>query len=158
LEFVSNQGSQPFFLHIKAANFFLVDLRFFLTFFFVSDAFGSPSNTSLVDRINNLEAQILDGKLVLLIDDGKPLPMQKEANVTSVYGPSFTIEMQGEDSDSDEVEDVYDDASHFMTSGGAYYASLHEDEDYDLYDIYDLQGLTPEQRAFCDAMDINLRV
>ena len=43
-----------------------------------------------------------------------------------------------------------------MTSGGAYDASLHEDEDYDLYDTYDLQVLTLEQQAFCDAMDSNL--
>lgn len=45
------------------------------------------------------------------------------------------------DSDSDdEVEDAYDKTSHFMTSGGSYNASLHEDEDFDLYDTYDLQG------------------
>ena len=44
-----------------------------------------------------------------------------------------------------------------MTSGGAYNASLHEDQNHDLYDTYDLQGLTPKQPAFCDSMDINLR-
>ena len=45
------------------------------------------------------------------------------------------------DSESDdEVEYVYNETSHFMTSRGAYYASLHKDEDYDLYDTYDLQG------------------
>ena len=44
-----------------------------------------------------------------------------------------------------------------MTSGGSYNASLHEDEDFDLYDTYDLQGLNPKQLAFCDSMDINLR-
>ena len=39
--------------------------------------------------------------------------MQKEANVTSFYEPSSTMEMQGEDSDSDEVlEDVYDETLH----------------------------------------------
>ena len=47
------------------------------------------------------------------------------------------------DADSDdEVEDAYDETSHFMASGGSYNASLHEDGDFDLYDTYDLQVLT----------------
>ncbi|GJZ46392.1 hypothetical protein Tco_0593988 [Tanacetum coccineum] len=36
-------------------------------------AYGCPSTTSLVARINELESQMLDGKLVLVGDDGKPL-------------------------------------------------------------------------------------
>ena len=44
-----------------------------------------------------------------------------------------------------------------MTNGGAYDATLCEDEDYDLFDTYDLQGLTSEQHVLCDAMNINLR-
>ena len=38
-----------------------------------TSAFGSPSTTSLAARINELESQMLDEKLVLLGDDGKPL-------------------------------------------------------------------------------------
>nr|GEZ03030.1 hypothetical protein [Tanacetum cinerariifolium] len=36
-------------------------------------AFGSPNKTPLATRINGLERQKLDGKLVLVDDDGKPL-------------------------------------------------------------------------------------
>ena len=67
------------------------------------------------------------------------------------------MDVQGEYLDNDEVEDVYDETSHFMTSGVAYDASLRDDEDYDLFDTYDLQGLTSGRRAFCDVADINLR-
>lgn len=35
-----------------------------------------------------------------------------------------------------------------MASVGAYDVSLLEDEDYDLYDTYDLEGLTKEQHAY----------
>ena len=58
-----------------------------------------------------------------------------------------------EESDSD-VEDVYNEINQFMASVGANTASLYEDKDYD---IYDLDCLTKEQLAFCDAMDNNLR-
>ena len=51
---------------------------------------------------------------MLLGDDGKPLPMQKETNVTSVCGSSITMEMQWEDSDSDKVEDINDDMARYM--------------------------------------------
>lgn len=68
--------------------------------------------------------------------------MEMEPNVTWVCRPSSTMEMQWKDSDYDEVENVYDETSHYMTNGGAYDASLHEHEDYNLFDTYDLQGLT----------------
>ena len=43
-----------------------------------------------------------------------------------------------------------------MANGGANDASLYTDEDTDIYDDYDHEGLTKEQLAFCDDMDINL--
>ncbi|GJX77637.1 hypothetical protein Tco_0324448 [Tanacetum coccineum] len=49
----------------------------------------SPSNTPLVARINELESQMIEGKLVLLNDDGKP-----------------------------EVEEVYDETATYMSSTG----------------------------------------
>ncbi|GKA35717.1 hypothetical protein Tco_0722208 [Tanacetum coccineum] len=67
------------------------------------------------------------------------------------------VEQVMEDSDSDEVEDVYDETANFMASGDANDASLLEDEDYHIYDTYDLDGLTKEQQAIYEAYDINLR-
>lgn len=117
---------------------------------------GHVIKDSLIEKINKLESQIIKGEIVLLGDDEKPLLMQTEANVAHMgnneNSPSSlsnvaccVISNKGKnvdnlfskvgnlvisDSDSnDEVEDVYDKTSHFMTSGGAYDASLHEDED-----------------------------
>ncbi|GJZ57731.1 hypothetical protein Tco_0613225 [Tanacetum coccineum] len=61
------------------------------------------------------------------------------------------------DSDSDsDVEVAYDETAQFMASGGANDASLYEDEDYENYDTYDIEGLTKQELAFDDMMDINL--
>ncbi|GJW83628.1 hypothetical protein Tco_0156773 [Tanacetum coccineum] len=48
-------------------------------------ASGSPSNTPLVTRINELESQMIDEKLVLLGDDGKPLKPYKPMVPSSYY-------------------------------------------------------------------------
>ncbi|GKB67884.1 hypothetical protein Tco_0929296 [Tanacetum coccineum] len=65
-------------------------------------------------------------------------------------------EMVIDDNESD-MEDVCDETAQFMARGGANDASLLEDEDYDIYDGYDLEGLSKEELAFCEAMDFNLR-
>ncbi|GKB76701.1 hypothetical protein Tco_0943596 [Tanacetum coccineum] len=39
----------------------------------IGSASGNSSNSSLVARINEMESQMIEGKLVLLGDDGKPL-------------------------------------------------------------------------------------
>ncbi|GJW21402.1 hypothetical protein Tco_0032024, partial [Tanacetum coccineum] len=45
----------------------------------------------------------------------------------------------------------------FMDSGGSNDGGLLEYEDYDIYDTYDLDGLTNEQHAVCEAYDIYQR-
>ncbi|GJU58345.1 retrotransposon protein, putative, ty1-copia subclass [Tanacetum coccineum] len=55
------------------------------------------------------------------------------------------------------IELAYDESTQFMARGGAIDASLYEDEYYDIYDTYDIKGLTKKDLAFCDMMDINLR-
>ncbi|GKA86243.1 hypothetical protein Tco_0807954 [Tanacetum coccineum] len=82
-------------------------------------ATGSP-NTTILERINNLERKMLDGKLMLVDDDGKPLNKVDYTLVNS-------------DSDSD-VEVTYDETTQFMASEGANDASLYDGEDYDIYD------------------------
>ncbi|GKA05016.1 hypothetical protein Tco_0684136 [Tanacetum coccineum] len=95
---------------------------------------SSTSTTPIVERIDKLERQIIDGKLILADDDWKPLPK--------------VVSMVNQDSDS-EVEDVVDDHAVFMAS-----ISLKSDNDSgygnnilleqcrltkrdDYYDIYD---------------------
>ncbi|GJZ25194.1 hypothetical protein Tco_0562653 [Tanacetum coccineum] len=62
---------------------------------------GSSSNTPIIEKIDKLERQILDGKLMLVDDDGKPLyKVVSKGNV---------------DSDS-EVEVVFDKTANLMAS------------------------------------------
>nr|GFB29810.1 hypothetical protein [Tanacetum cinerariifolium] len=70
---------------------------------FFNVASSSTSTTLIVKRIDKIERQIIDEKLILVDDDGKPLPKVV-----------FTENM---DSDS-EVEDVVDDHAVFMASIG----------------------------------------
>nr|GEY23434.1 hypothetical protein [Tanacetum cinerariifolium] len=58
-------------------------------------------------------------------------------------------------SESD-VKVAYYEIGKFMANGGANDASLYENEDYDIYENYDIEGLTKQELAFCDMMDINL--
>lgn len=74
-------------------------------------AFGSLGTTCLAERINKLESQMLDWKVVLLDDEGKPLPLQKEAT-DNVGNNSKEANHVFDDSFSDEVEDVYNETGH----------------------------------------------
>ncbi|GKB06880.1 ribonuclease H-like domain-containing protein [Tanacetum coccineum] len=88
-------------------------------------ASGSPSTTLIEERINTLERKMLDEKLMLVDDDKKQLNKLDYALVNS-------------DSNSN-VEVAYDETAQLMASGGANDASLYEDEDYDIYDNYDIK-------------------
>ncbi|GKG21619.1 hypothetical protein Tco_0384214 [Tanacetum coccineum] len=105
-------------------------------------ASGSLNTTPLAERINKLEIQMLDGKLILMDNNGKPINKVDSDLVNS-------------DSDSD-VEVAYNEIAQIMASGGANDASLYEDRHYDIYDTYDIEGLTKQELPFCDMMDINL--
>nr|GEW45196.1 hypothetical protein [Tanacetum cinerariifolium] len=98
-----------------------------------SEAVGSPNTTPLAAKINDLERQMLDEKLVFVDDDGKPLKpsMKKEVNMSSIC----------------------------MLSGGANDADLLEDEDFDRYDGFedDVYDLPKAQKAFCDLFYISFR-
>ncbi|GJX84728.1 hypothetical protein Tco_0335502 [Tanacetum coccineum] len=112
-----------------------------------STASGSPSNTPLVTRINELKSQMIEGTLV---DD-----------------------LVNEDNDS-EVEEVYDETATYMAStsfnvnkaskrgngGGnkSLYEQWKENHGEDPYDDddFDDPGLTDAQMKFANAFDINL--
>ncbi|GJV86708.1 reverse transcriptase domain-containing protein [Tanacetum coccineum] len=81
-------------------------------------ASGSPSNTPLVARINELESQMIEGTLVLLDDDEKPLKpstltLPNSSNVIS----KKVDDVVNEDNDI-EVKDVYDEIATYMASTG----------------------------------------
>ncbi|GJT54725.1 hypothetical protein Tco_0989779 [Tanacetum coccineum] len=96
----------------------------------------TPSNnaTLVVARINGLERQMVDGKLVLVDEHGKPLEMK---------------------SDEDEVEMPDDETSRYIasTSRGGFLK-----DDLDWFDGYKAQiyDLHEQILAFCNQFDIRL--
>ena len=111
------------------------------------DSFSSPGTTPIVEKINKLESQLIERKLVLLGDDGKPLPMQK-ANVENYASipsssnasppciskstPNMVKEGKNvgnpfsnvgdiviSDSDDDKVLDDFNETSNFMAFDGS---------------------------------------
>nr|GFC38490.1 hypothetical protein [Tanacetum cinerariifolium] len=67
---------------------------------------------------------MLDGKLMLVNDDGKPLNKGDYAPVNAETDIN--------------VEVAYDETAQYMASGGANDASLYDDEDYDIYNTYNI--------------------
>ncbi|GJR21451.1 reverse transcriptase domain-containing protein [Tanacetum coccineum] len=117
------------------------------------------NDDDLAQMINKLERQILDGKLMLMDDDGKPLK-KVDPPVNS-------------DSES-EVEEVFNEIAGFMAStrlkssskSGYGTKTLLEqwretkvDDDYDSYDedLYDGYDMYENLQAICEDLDINVR-
>ncbi|GKB39737.1 hypothetical protein Tco_0884679 [Tanacetum coccineum] len=136
-------------------------------------AFSSSSTTPLVARINELESQMLDGKFVLLGDDGKPRKPYESTFLSSSNVASKKVDDPVNEDSDDEVLEVYNETATFMASINVHEASksgsgggnksLYEqwkDDHYeDRYndDDFDDHGLTPAQMRFVDAFDISLR-
>nr|GEU30810.1 hypothetical protein [Tanacetum cinerariifolium] len=81
-----------------------------------SSTSGSPNNTPLVAKINELKIQMIEMKLVLLGDDGKHLKPCKPTLPSSSNLVSKKVDdLVNEDSDS-EVEEVYDETVTYMAS------------------------------------------
>ncbi|GKB53029.1 reverse transcriptase domain-containing protein [Tanacetum coccineum] len=99
----------------------------------------SPSNTLLVTRINDLESQMIEGTLMLMDNDGKPLKPSKSTLCSSSNVVSKKVDnLDNEDNDS-EVEEKEN----------------HGKDPYD-DDDFDDPGLTDDQMKFANAFDINL--
>ncbi|GJV31415.1 hypothetical protein Tco_1391815 [Tanacetum coccineum] len=79
-------------------------------------ASGSPSNIPLVERINDLESQMIEGKLVLLDDEGKPLKPSKSTLLISSNVVSKNVDDLFNEDDDSEVEEVYDETATYMAS------------------------------------------
>nr|GEV35930.1 retrotransposon protein, putative, unclassified [Tanacetum cinerariifolium] len=86
---------------------------------------GCLNTTPLAEMVNKIERQMLDGNLMIVDDDWKPLN-------------KFDSDPVNSNSASD-VKVAYGETAQFMASGGANDASLYEDEDYDTYDTYDIE-------------------
>ncbi|GKE23978.1 ribonuclease H-like domain-containing protein, partial [Tanacetum coccineum] len=96
-----------------------------------SEAFGSLNTTPLATRFNDLERKMLNGKFVLVYDDGKPLKKVDD---------SFNA-----DSDSVVDESMYEQ-----------WKETYNEDPYD-DDDFDDCGLTYAHMKFANAFHINLR-
>ncbi|GKA06977.1 hypothetical protein Tco_0686201 [Tanacetum coccineum] len=123
------------------------------------EAFDSPTTTPLIEMINNLKRQILDDKLVLVDDDGKPLK--------KVNSPVNS------DNDS-EVEEVFIETTGFIESTSLNSGSrirfgtkslleqwreTKMDDDYDPYhdDMYIGYDMSENLQAVCGDLNIKVR-
>ncbi|GJS38888.1 hypothetical protein Tco_0563931 [Tanacetum coccineum] len=121
-------------------------------------AHGSSSNTPIIDKIDKLERQILNGKLMFVDDDGNPLV------------PTGNVDCDSES----EVEVVFDKTENLMVStsfkGGSdrgydtnslleQWRETKRDDDYDPYDedLYESNDMSDQLQAICDDLDITVR-
>nr|GEY14309.1 hypothetical protein [Tanacetum cinerariifolium] len=137
-------------------------------------ASGNPSNTTLVARINDIESQMIDGKLVLLDDDGKPLKPSKSTlpSSSNVVSKKLMIWL---------VRIMIAKFKRYMMKlsliwrhralmlikllnaavegNKSLYEQCQESHGEDSYDgdDFDDPGLTDAQMKFANAFDINLR-
>ncbi|GJV20727.1 hypothetical protein Tco_1369747 [Tanacetum coccineum] len=118
-------------------------------------AHGSSSNTPIIDKIDKLERQMLDGKLMFVSDDGNPLV------------PTGNVDSESE------VEVVFDETANLMIStsfkGGSdkgygtnslfeQWRETKRDDDYNPYDdnFYDSHDMSDHLQAICDDLDITV--
>ncbi|GJW04267.1 hypothetical protein Tco_1563123 [Tanacetum coccineum] len=139
------------------------------------DALNSIKKMMSLDQIGDRQIQMIEGKLVLLDDDGKPLKPSKSMLLNSSNVVYIKVDdLVNEDNDS-EVEEVYDETGTYMAStsftvykasksgsrGGnkSLYEQWQESHSEDAYDDgdFDDPGLTDAQMKFANAFDINLR-
>ncbi|GJR45896.1 hypothetical protein Tco_1313999 [Tanacetum coccineum] len=65
---------------------------------------GSPSATPIAERIDKLERKMIDGKLMLVDDDGKPL-----SKVASTVNANSDSEVEDVETKVDDDYEPYDD-------------------------------------------------
>ncbi|GJY85183.1 hypothetical protein Tco_0499209 [Tanacetum coccineum] len=108
--------------------------RKFDVFLFEQGSFNVVSSitntTPIVERIDKIERQIINGKLALVDDDGKPLP-----KVVFTENVDF----------NSEVEDVW--------------GTTKRGDDYDPYDddLYENHDMSENLQAICDDLDSTIR-
>nr|GEZ06184.1 hypothetical protein [Tanacetum cinerariifolium] len=133
---------------------------------------GNTSLTLLADKMRDFESLMLKGNLVLVGDDGKSInPYNEASHIASssvVRNKIIMKNVVGGQKDNMErtenVTNVTNIAKHIDIGPRAndnLYESWKEtlDDDYDPYDddVYNANGLSEDQKAFYDALDIKLR-
>ncbi|GJW36540.1 beta-caryophyllene synthase, partial [Tanacetum coccineum] len=117
--------------------------------------FSSTSITSIVEKIDKIKRIIIDGKLTLVDDEGKPLAK---------------VDCSGDHDSEDEVALVDNEMANFLASKKVGYGTnslleqwkeTYENDDYDFgpYDdaMYEGQDIPDMIQAICDNLDIKVQ-
>nr|GEU79977.1 peptide-N(4)-(N-acetyl-beta-glucosaminyl) asparagine amidase A [Tanacetum cinerariifolium] len=111
---------------------------------------SSPSTTLIIEKINKMENLIIDGKAILVDNEGKPL-------------------RKVDDDSEDEVASDDNEMASFLAKMDSYgtqsllekWKDYHklDDYEYDLYDddMYEGQKIPEMLQAFCNNLDIKVR-
>ncbi|GKF72993.1 hypothetical protein Tco_0219325 [Tanacetum coccineum] len=91
-------------------------------------ASSSISITPIAERIDKFKTQMIEGKFLLVDDDGKPLP-----KVVSTVNADSNSEVEEKETKRDDDYDPYDD------------------------DLYDSHDMSDNLQAICDEFDITVR-
>ncbi|GJV25551.1 hypothetical protein Tco_1378246 [Tanacetum coccineum] len=115
---------------------------------------SSPSTTHVIEKIDKIEKLIIDGKVTLVDDEGKPLEK---------------VDYSGDYDSEDEVASVDNEMASFLAKKDGYGTqSLLEqwkesyengDYEYDPYDddMYEGQDIPDKLQAICDNLDIKVK-
>ncbi|GJR79575.1 hypothetical protein Tco_0150360 [Tanacetum coccineum] len=116
---------------------------------------SSTSTTPIVEKIGKFEKLIIDGKITLVDDDGKPLKK---------------VDYPGDHDSEDKVESVDNDMTRSMASEMVGFGTQslleqwrdsYENGDYDEdpydNDMYEGQDLPDKLQEICDNLDIKVR-
>ncbi|GKD30526.1 zinc knuckle CX2CX4HX4C containing protein, partial [Tanacetum coccineum] len=116
--------------------------------------YSSPSTTPVIEKIDKIEKLIIDGKVTLVDDEGKPLEKV-------VYLGDYDSE--------DEVASVDNEMASFLAKKDGYGTNSlleqwkesyeNDDYDYDPYDddMYEAQEIPDKLQSMCDNLDIKVR-
>ncbi|GJX54998.1 hypothetical protein Tco_0284895 [Tanacetum coccineum] len=116
---------------------------------------SSTSTTPIIGKINEMERLIIDGKVTLVDDEGKPLTR---------------VVSSGDHDSEDEVASVDNDMANFLASKkdgygtnslleqwkGSYGNGDYDFDPYD-YDMYEGQDIPDKIQDICDNLDIKVR-
>ncbi|GJT24510.1 hypothetical protein Tco_0894447 [Tanacetum coccineum] len=115
---------------------------------------SSPSTTPIIEKIDKIEKLIIDEKVTLVDDEGKPLEM---------------VVSSGDYDSEDEVASVDNEMTSFLAKKDDYgtqslleqWKESYENDDYeyDPYndDMYEGQEIPDKIQAICDNLDIKVR-
>ncbi|GKA62604.1 putative reverse transcriptase domain-containing protein [Tanacetum coccineum] len=115
---------------------------------------SSPSTTHVIEKIDKIEKLIIDGKVTLVDDEGKPLEK---------------VDYSGDYDSEDEVASVDNEMDSLLAKKDGYgtqslleqWKEYYEngDYEYDPYDddMYEVQDIPDKLQAICDNLDIKVR-